>query len=227
MRKKVMGIVILAVMAAFACFGCKGTPGAKSNVKPVPDTEISTADLGSTDTSSSEKPKHNAEQSKVTITIEEEDYVFPMSFEEFAARGWEYYDPTAGDAWDREVGAGLGANLNFSKGDVKALRVFVYNGSDSTLPFTQCEVIGFGVDYDKGFGPKKAREVVSIPDGSIKINGFAIGEATRADMAGAFGESIFDNSNNEDTFSPPDGDYLYFKYDETGVMFEFTYRLFL
>ena len=232
MEKKLIGLTILAAVVVFACAGCAGAPSAsgpdsdgQSSAKPevsaaVNDAAPDTSDPASTDSAI-----------PVTLTIDGEDYTLPMSFADFAAKGWEFYDPSVGDAWDMEIQAGLYDWRYFSKGDIKALRVYTANPTDSVLTFSQCEVIGFQVDYDTMIDMMDAREVVSIPTGSIQINGLGIGEATQKEFAEEFGEATFKDPtdgtyrNGNETYDPSDTETLFVRYDENTVLSSFHYRL--
>lgn len=240
MKKKRIGSIILAAAVAFACAGCAGGPGTAGQSSggqsdaPGTSSSVSSAALGASPTADSggaEEPGGGAEKMDVTITIDGEDYTFPMSFADFAARGWEFYDPSVGDAWDIEVQAGLDRWMYFSKGDIKVLRVYTANPTDSVLKFSQCEVIGFQVDYETTIDGMDAREVVNIPTGSIQINGLGIGEATQKEFAEEFGEATFKNPtdgtyrNGDELYDPSDAEMLSLDYDENAVMMAFLYRL--
>lgn len=232
MKKKLIGLTILAAMVVFACVGCAGAPSTggpdadgQSSAKP----EVSAAVDGDAPDTSDPAPTDSA--IPVTLTIDGEDYTLPMSFADFAAKGWEFYDPSVGDAWDIEVQAGLDRWMYFSKGDIKVLRVYTANPTDSVLKFSQCEVIGFEVDYETTIDGMDAREVVNIPTGSIQINGLGIGEATQKEFAEEFGEATFKDStdgtyrNGNETYDPSDNETLFVGYDENAVMMAFLYRL--
>ena len=232
MKKKRIGLTILAAMVVLACVGCAGAPSAggpdadgQSSAKP----EVSAA--VDDDTPDTSDPASTDSAIPVTLTIDGEDYTLPMSFADFAAKGWEFYDPSAGDAWDMEIQAGLDRWMYFSKGDIKALRVYTANPTDSVLKFSQCEVIGFEVDYETMIDGMDAREVVNIPTGSIQINGLGIGEATQKEFAEEFGEPTFKDPtdgtyrNGNETYDPSDTETLFVGYDENAVMSSFTYRL--
>lgn len=224
MKKKRIGLTILAALVVFACAGCAGEPGAGeqgSDRQRDPSVSSAAPETGPADSSGAEEPDGGAEKVDVTITIDGEDYALPMSFADFAAKGWEFYDPSVGDAWDIEVQAGLDQWMYFSKGDIKILRVYTANPTDSVLSFSQCEVIGFQVDYETTIDGMDAREVVSIPTGSIQINGLGIGEATQKEFAEEFGEPTFKDPtdgtyrNGNETYDPSDTETLFVGYDRT------------
>lgn len=233
MKKRLIGLTILAAMMVLACAGCAGEPSA--NHKPDVDgqsssqPEVSTA--ANENAPDSSDPATTDTKNPVILTIDGEDYTFPMSFADFSAKGWEYYDPSVGDAWDYEVQAGLYDWRYFSKDDIKAMMVCVANPTDSALTFSQCNVIGISVDYDRMIDMLDAREVVSIPTGSIQINGLGIGEATQKDFAEEFGKATFRDAtdgtyrNGGETYDPTDSDMLSVNYDENAVMSEFQYIL--
>lgn len=233
MKKRLIGLTILAAMMVLACAGCAGEPSA--NHKPDADGQSSTQPEVSTATNESvpdsSDPASKDSKTPVILTIDGEDYTFPMSFADFSAKGWEYYDPSVGGAWDFEIQAGLSTWRYFSKDDIKAMMVCAANPTDSTLMFSQCNVIGIAVNLEKKIGTLDARQVVSIPTGSIQINGLAIGEATQKDFAEEFGEATFRNAtdgtyrNGGETYDPTDSDMLNVNYDENAVMSEFQYVL--
>lgn len=240
MKRKQIGSMILAAAMAFACAGCAGGPsaggqgpGGQSDLSGTSSSVSSSAPETSpaADPSGADEPGGGAEKMDVTITIDGEDYMVPMSYADFAAKGWAYYDPSAGDAWDMEIQPGQYAWRYFSKGELKALRVYMANPTDSALKFSQCEVIGFEVDYDMYIDSMDAREVVNIPTGSIKINGLGIGEASQQEFAAEFGEATFKDPtdgtyrNGGETYDPCDNDMLCVDYDENAVVCEFEYLL--
>lgn len=97
--------------------------------------------------------------------------------------------------------------------------------------FSQCNVIGIAVDYDRMIDMLDAREVVSIPTGSIQINGLGIGEATQKDFAEEFGKATYFNEgdgayqNGHELYDPTDHDMLTVVYDENAVMSAVQYIL--
>lgn len=219
-------------MMVFACVGCKGTsntdkPGTDEQSSAKPESNTTVKD----DAPDPTAPPSTDSGNSATLTIDGGDYTFPMSFADFSANGWEYYDPSVGDAWDFELPPGSYKWLYFSKNDIKALRVFVANNTESRLAFSQCIVIGIGVDYDMQIDMKDAREVVNVPTGSIQINGLGIGEATQKDFAEVFGEATFKDPtdgtyrNGGETYDPTDTDMLSVNYDENAVMSSFQYLL--
>lgn len=243
MKNKVLKTVVLAVMATLAFAGCAGKPSAAT---PSADNSGDTkqeAGAGANDTASSSaaesaagtsSPKEtggDTQQRKVTLTIDGEEYTFPMSFEDFAARGWEYYDPADTEALNREVQANLYDWRYFSNGDIKTIIVYATNHTDSNLAFKDCEITGMEVDYSMQIEMRDAREFVSVPTGSIKINGLGIGEAKQSDFAREFGEATFSNSNGgsysngDEMYSPEEDSVLMIDYDENAVMERFQYRL--
>ncbi len=234
MKKKRIGWAVLAAMVVFACAGCGGNSGAGeqgSDRQRDPSVSSAAPETSPADSSGAEEPDGGAENVDVTITIDGDDYTVPMSYADFAAKGWAYYDPPAGDAWDMEIQPGLYDWRYFSKGDLRALRVYMANPTDSVLQFSQCEVIGFEVDYDMYIDSMDAREVVNIPTGSIQINGLGIGEASQKEFAAEFGEATFKDPtdgtyrNGGETYDPCDNDLLCVDYDENAVMCEFEYLL--
>lgn len=134
MKKRLIGLTILAAMMVLACAGCAGEPSA--NHKPDADgqsssqPEVSTA--ANENASNSSDPATTDTKTPVILTIDGEDYTLPMSFADFSAKGWEYYDPSVGDAWDFEIQAGLSTWRYFSKDDIKAMMVCAANPTDST-----------------------------------------------------------------------------------------------
>lgn len=224
MKKNRMGLVILVSMTVLACVGCGGGSGTResgSDSQSTVKAEESAA-VSDTDPAAAESP--------VTITIDGEEYALPMSFADFTARGWEYYDPSAGDGWDHEIQAGSYDWMYFSKGDIKALMVYVSGAADSALMFSKGQVIGFEVAYDRTIDTMDAREVVNIPTGSIKINGLGIGEATQKEMANEMGEARFSDpaggayQNGNETYFTDDNAYtLFVGYDENSVISSFQY----
>ena len=192
MKKKLIGLTVLAVMVVLACAGCAGTPsagGLDANGQRSAEPEVSAAVDG--DAPDTSDPASTDSAIPVTLTIDGEDYVFPMPYEEFAAKGWIFYDPEFPPLEDQKEGLNPGyhgGSLFFSKGDVKALEVIFYNPTDSFQSFAECEVAGIQVNYDQQIDGKEAELVMSIPAGSIQVNGQGIGEADRDDIVAAFGE---------------------------------------
>lgn len=84
-KDKLIVLTFLAV-AVFTCVSCADTPGAGGQgTDGQSDTPVM---------SRSEEPDGRAEKMNVAITIDSEDYAFPMPYEKFAARGWSRsYDP--------------------------------------------------------------------------------------------------------------------------------------
>ena len=239
MKKKLIGLTILMAMVVFACAGCAGAPSAggtdadgQSSAKPevsaaVNDDAPDTSDPASTDSAT-----------PVTLTIDGEDYAFPMPYEEFAAKGWALYDPELYPLEDWNDGLDPdyhGANVFFSKGDIKALEVIFYNPTDSFQGFADCEVAGIRVDYDQQIDGEDAELVMNIPTGSIQVNGQGIGEADRDDIMAAVGKdwnlerNPDADPNNFDIFlywlnsSDANDDTMTLSFDETGVFTGMTF----
>lgn len=240
MKKKLIGLTILAAMVVFACAGCVGVhaDGPDSAI-PAANGGVSSAipsapDASPTNPSSTEEPGGGVEKMDVTITIDGEDYAFPMSYEEFEARGWTL--SYGSELWEDGLNPGYHrGSLFFSKGDIKALEVIFYNPTDSFQGFADCEVAGIRVDYDQRIYGEDAEQVMNIPAGSIQINGQGIGEAGRGDIVAALGKDW--NLERSPDASPDDFDgFLYWlngsganddsmtlSFDETGVLTEMTF----
>lgn len=237
MEKEIVATAVLAVVVVFACTGCVGIHAdGPDNAIPAANSGVSSAapsvpDPRPIELSSLEESDGSTEKMDVTITIDGEDYALPMSFADFTAKGWAYYDPSADGAWDIEIPPGLSDWLYFSKGDIKALKVCASNFTDSALPYSQCEVRGFAVDYDAIIDAMDAKEIIHIPAGSIRFNHLGIGEATQKEFAEEFSKARFMDAtdgtyrNGREVYDPSDTEMLNVIYDENAVMSAFQYIL--
>lgn len=242
MKKRMIGLTILTTLLVFACMGCAGDPsaGGQSETKTGENSGVSSAasDASHTDSSGSKESGGRAEKMDMTITIDGEDYGFPMPFEEFAARGWALYDPELPpmEDWNDGLDSNYhGANIFFSKGDIKALEVIFYNPADSFQGYADCEVAGIRVDYDQWIDGEEAELVMNIPAGSIQVNGQGIGEASRDDIVAALGKDWNlerdpdADPNNFDIFlywlnnSDANDDAMTISFDENGIFTGMTF----
>lgn len=175
MKQKRIGCGILAAAVVFACAGCTVMRGnGPDDAEPAVSSGAAAPDGG-------------AEKMNVTLTIDGEDYAFPMPYAEFAARGWTLsYDSAL---WADGLNPGYhGGSLFFSKGDIRALEVVFNNLTATFQHYADCAVAGIRVNYDQQIEGENAALVMNIPAGSIQVNGQGIGEADRGDILAAFGE---------------------------------------
>ena len=190
MKKKLIGLTILAAMVVFACAGCAMIhENGPDDAKPAVNSGVtSTApDTNPTDSSSAEEPGGGVEKMDVTINIDGEDYAFPMPYAEFEARGWTL--SYGSELWEDGLYPGYHrGSLFFSKGDIKALEIVFNNPTEAFQHYADCEVAGIRVNYDQQIDGKNAELVMNIPVGSIQVNGQGIGEADRDEIVAAFGE---------------------------------------
>ena len=119
------------------------------------------------------------------VKIDGDTYRFPMWYEEFEKKGWTL----KGDA-NREISAGDDETIQWKKGDVE-YPVKMYNPSTSSMPVSQCAVLGFRTDsyyYPEGFVPD-----IILPE-NIKL-----GVATEEDIISAYGEptSIYEHETQK------------------------------
>lgn len=230
------------VMAVFTT-GC-GDKGDNGSGSSAPGTEK---------TQESEKKEENAQTEQkddaqgaqeapvkedVTITINGVDYEFPMTYDDFTSRGWTYYDPSAGDpvTWENAgLNAGYsGGKMYYDNGEIKALGIIFKNFTDTAQGYGNCEIVGIRADLGlKIIG--SATGHMTIPAGSIQINGQSIGEAGYEDMVEALGKDWNMERNPEGEYTSANGllyflnsteedaDSLTISFDENGIFAGMSY----
>ncbi len=100
-------------------------------------------------------------------------YTFPMTYDEFIAKGWENCD----DA-DSEIPPNSYTWCTFKKGELRA-NCDVLNMFVNTLPLKQCDIVGFSVD---SFSMEKSPETTLVLPAGITY-----GEASLDDITAAYG----------------------------------------
>lgn len=100
-------------------------------------------------------------------------YTFPMTYDEFVAKGWENCDDET-----FEITPNSYTWCSFKKGDVRA-NCDVLNMFVNTLPVHQCDIVGFSVD---SFSMEKAPETKLVLPAGITY-----GESTLDDITAAYG----------------------------------------
>lgn len=242
MKKKIAGILVLAIVIVFAT-GCgdKTNNGSGSSASSITKEQEDENKTGNAQTDQKENVKEAEESSTtedITITINGEDYKFPMTYDDFISRGWTYYDPSVGDpaTWKNAgLNAGYtGGQMYFDNGEIKALDIIFKNFTDVSQGYGNCEVVGIGVDPTQQIIGSVTGGMV-IPAGSIQINGLGIGEANYEEMVAGLGKDwnmkrdpegefnsydgllYFFNSNEEDA------DCLTISFDENGIFEGMSY----
>lgn len=106
--------------------------------------------------------------------IDGELYQFPMSYEEFTAKGWTY----GGDAAQTMEPETYTSSEVFKKDSVSVYGT-MFNMGMNTVPFSECQVGGFSIDP------------YSIGDGTISVKlpkGIEFGVSTLDEVKAAYGE---------------------------------------
>lgn len=114
------------------------------------------------------------------ITILGENYEFPMTFNEFASRGWKCIETSSYEVADlRELdNSYIQPNTSywiyFSNGDLECIRFRLSNDTNELRLFKDCMVVGIQVDneshtvHNTGYGTDSLN-LLNVPDGSIVI----------------------------------------------------------
>ncbi len=191
MKAKVLRLVVLSMMVMVCLTGCGA--GENSSLGMPENKEESNEKSG----------KNNSHPvGDYTIEIGGEEYTFPMSYDEFKDRGWVYYMPEYDDPsqWKSMLQADYHTGgLFYDNGDIKALEFIFYNPTDEPVTYDQCEVVGFEVEYDQTIDGIDAEGVMSIPEGSIKVNGTSIGSSSKEEVVEKVGK-------DRDLIENPDAD---------------------
>lgn len=229
MKKRAAGFLTLVMVIVFAA-GCAAKTDSNSNSSVSSTKEIQENDGKKEDESSAKE--------EVMITINGENYEFPMTYDDFTSRGWTYYDPSAGDpaTWEN---AGLNAGhsagkMHYDNGEIKALGIIFKNFTDVPQGYGNCEVVGIRADLSlKVIGTKTGH--MTVPAGSIQINGQGIGEASYEEMVEALGKDWNMKRDPEREYTSADGlmyffnsteedaDCLTISFDENGIFSEMSY----
>ncbi len=106
--------------------------------------------------------------------IDGELYQFPMSFEDFTAKGWEY----DGDAAQTLEPDAYTAAEVFKKGEER-IYTSIYNRGMNTAPYSECKIGGFSVD---SFLTQNGQTTVKLP------KGIEFGVSTLDDVKAAYGD---------------------------------------
>lgn len=237
MKRKMIGILAgLAIILSFTACGEKE----ENSVQPEKSAhqENIQDNLEKEVTAKKDESIKNGNQ-KYSISIDGEEYDFPMSYEEFKAYGWTYYKPEEDDVskWNGGLQGGMtGAGMFYDKNDIKCLEFFFYNPSDEFATYDQCQVAGVGVSYGQTIEGKDAENFIKIPQGMIVINkDVKIGEASKEQVHQSLGKDWTQSSQETSDYKQLNNLLYYFtdeisgnaymtmKFDETGVWKEMTY----
>lgn len=242
MKKRMAGTLILAMAIVFVA-GCgdKTNSVSDSSVSNIGKEQENENKTDGAQTEQKEDVKKEEESSTVediTITINGEDYRFPMTYDDFISRGWTYYDPSVGDpvTWKNAgLNAGYtGGQMYYDNGDIKALDIIFKNFTDASQGYGNCEVVGIGVDRNQNIIGSATGGMV-IPAGSIQINGLSIGEASYEEMVAGLGKDWNMKRDPEGKFNSYDGllyffnsteedaDCLTISFDENGIFIGMSY----
>ncbi len=216
MKKKII-MSSLGMLLMLSCVGCGKKESAMDN-KVGNKTETSSAE---TETEKSEVD--------YTISFNGVEYTFPMSYEEFVALGWEYYDTENADPsqWGNGT-AGLpadssGGDLYYNNGEFRYVNVIFYNNTDEFATYDKCEVVGFAIDYDDDLSDIEGE--LNIPEGGFAVEGLVLGEATKEqveDKIGAgYGQMYTLGDSGEDTIDFNRN--MILSYDENDILHGITY----
>lgn len=210
--------MMVAVLAA-SCTACGNANGntnesIKKNGKNVPEQEIDNQGRAS---------DKNAVSTDYQITILGEEYTFPMSYDEFIAHGWEYYNPENADPsqWGNGT-AGLagkmsGGDLFYNNGDMTFMNIFFYNPTDEFATYDKCQVVGFYVDYSYDYS--ECGGELNIPEDSISINGLVIGKATKEEVCATLGDDWLITNNPELKEDLSEVEYLAYYFDNDSEIY--------
>lgn len=243
MKKRAAGFLTLAMVIVFAA-GCaaKTDSNSDSSVSSTKETleNDNKANIEQTTQKNDEKKKEEESSAKeeVMITINGENYEFPMTYDDFTSRGWTYYDPSVGDpvTWKN---AGLnaghsGGGMYYDNGEIKALGIIFKNFTDVPQGYGNCEVVGLRVDFRQNIIGTKTG-YMTVPSGSIQINGQGIGEASYEEMVEALGDDWNRKRDPEGKYTSADGllyffnsteedaDCLTLSFDENGIFSGMSY----
>lgn len=216
MKKRAAGFLTLAMVIVFAA-GCaaKTDSNSDSSVSSTKETQVNENKTNTEQTTQKNDEKKEDESSikeEVMITINGENYEFPMTYDDFTSRGWTYYDPSVGDpvTWKNAgLNAGYsGGGMYYDNGEIKALGIIFKNFTDVPQGYGNCEVVGLRVDFRQNIIGTKTG-YMTVPSGSIQINGQGIGEASYEEMVEALGDDWNRKRDPEGKYSSADG-LLYF-----------------
>ena len=149
------------------------------------------------------------------LTLDGELYVFPMSFEDFTAMGWEY----EGDAAAQLAPYEYTVAETFAK-DGLEIYATLANLGINTVPFPECAVVGISVD---------PYQFEDAPDTEIVFpGGVVFGQASQEDIETAYGAPS--DTYEGDLYTKLTYDYdsycdwEFYVYKETGTLDEFEVR---
>lgn len=238
MKKKIVELLVIAMLVV-SCAACGNENG---------NTNESTKENGENgveqkNDNNEEKSDENVVSTDYKITILGEEYTFPMSYDEFIAHGWEYYNPENADPsqWGNGT-AGLaskmsGGDLFYNNGDMTFINIFFYNPTDEFATYDKCQVVGFYVDYSYDYSEYGGK--LNVPEDSISINGLVIDKATKEEVYTTLGDDwlltknpemkedlsqveylayYFNNENEVDV-----NNHMFIEFDENGIFHEIQY----
>lgn len=242
MKKRIVGILILAMIIAFGT-GCgdkadSGSGSSASSIEKTQENETKTDNAQTAQKDDAPEAEESSTIEDITITINGEDYKFPMTYDDFISKGWTYYDPSAGDpvTWENAgLNAGYsGGKMYYDNGEIKALGIIFKNFTDEAQGYGNCEIVGIRADLSLNI-IGSATGHMTIPAGSIQINGQSIGEASYEEMVGALGKDWNMERDPEREYSSADGllyffnsnendaDSLTISFDENGIFAGMSY----
>lgn len=221
MKKRIAGILTLAmVLTVGAGCGDKADSGSGSSVSSIGKEQGNEAKTDNAQTAQKDDAQEAEESSTiedVTITINGEDYQFPMTYDDFVSRGWTYYDPSVGDpvTWENAgLNAGYsGGQMYYDNGEIKGLDIIFKNFTDEAQGYGNCEVVGISVDPNQNIIGSPTGGMV-IPAGSVQINGLGIGEASYEEMIAGLGKDWNMVRDPEGVFNSYDGLLYFFNSNE-------------
>lgn len=216
MKKKIV-VVLLGMILATSSIGCGEKSVDEKNEQENGSSKENVVD------------ENESEDVDFSITFNNVEYEFPMSYEEFVSLGWEYYDTENADPsqWGNGT-AGLpadssGGDLYYNNGDLKYINFIFYNPTDEFTTYDKCEIVGFSIDYEDDLSDIGGE--LNVPVGSFSMNGLVLGEATKEQISEKIGEGYGYmytlGTSEEDTIDFNRNMSLFF--DENNVFHGITY----
>lgn len=242
MKKRAAGFLTLVMVIVFAA-GCAAKTDSNSNssvssTKETQENEHKANNEQTTQKNDEKKEDESSVKEEVMITINGENYEFPMTYDDFTSRGWTYYDPSVGDpaTWKNAgLNAGYsGGGMYYDNGEIKALGIIFKNFTDAPQGYNNCEVVGLRIDFRQNIIGTETG-YMTVPAGSIQINGQGIGEASYEEMVEALGEDWNMKRDPEGKYNSADGllyffnsneddaDCLTLSFDENGIFSGMSY----
>lgn len=181
MKKKQKGLLLFLAAGALLLAGCR----AKESIPVVPgDSSLNEEDPAETSENSGmpegEIPVYQVdlpeELSSFSAAIWGEVYTFPMAWEEFREKGWDY----RGDPEQAVDSRSYLEGESFEK-DGNLIHIYILNPETDILPVEDCLIAGMQVDTGL---PEEERVYVNLPGDIV------LGQSLESDVIEAYGDPV-------------------------------------